>query len=222
MKKILFMTLVSLMITSCQQELLNDPEEVSSDISVKKHAGMSRKKFASRAQLAERISCLESMTAEMAETRAIVMPDEYTEGTEAFKSLYDSNKEQTLSSFSEAERHALENDEEDLEYQLADSIITDYYFAQMLNANREIECQDTVYKYYANGVAYVPSEYSDELVGIDEVVAQISPEECAGTTVNMGNHVNFTVPSNKMESQPKSFTDYDPESGGGGGSDGID
>lgn len=37
------------------------------------------------------MSYMENLTAEMADTRAIVMPDEYTEGTEAFKSLYDSN-----------------------------------------------------------------------------------------------------------------------------------
>lgn len=217
MKKYALLLLVSLMVTSCQQELLNTPEEETPTQNVKKHSGMSRMKFASREQLAERMSYMENMTAEMADTRAIVMPDEYTEGTEAFKSLYDSNREQTLNSLSEGERQSLENDEDDLEYQLADSVIADYHFALMLNANREIECNDTVYKYYENGVAYVPSEFSDELGNIDEDVAQISPEESAGTTTDMGGHVKFIVPDNKMVALQENFTDYDPESGDGGG-----
>ena len=75
-------------------------------------------------------------------------------GTMQFLSLPNANKQKYLARFTQAQIDSINTDEDSLEFCMSDSIIADDNFAQLLNVTREIEVDDTVYKYYGNGVAF--------------------------------------------------------------------
>lgn len=73
---------------------------------------------------------------------------------EAFVSLVEANRQKVIASLTPIQLDSIANDEEELEFCPSDSVIADIQFAQLLNADREIQVGQTVYKYVPNGVAY--------------------------------------------------------------------
>lgn len=73
---------------------------------------------------------------------------------------------------------SIANDEEELEFCPSDSVIADIQFAQLLNADREIQVGQTVYKYVPNGVAYTDVSHAADLRSIESVTStiQVTPE----------------------------------------------
>lgn len=133
-------------------------------------------------------------------------------GSSNFKSLLESNKEKFYATLTPEQIQEIENDEDELEYCLSDSIIADYAFAQLLNESREIQVADTVYRYFANGVAFAPVEFKSDLKLIDEEVAAIRIEQFESpTTLQLTTRVKFMP----MYYKQITFNDILVDGGGG-------
>ena len=166
---LLLLVLFTTAFTSCQDSMLTSSDE-QEDINVKKTLPNDMLVFDSKENLSEAIEMIRSGCDSKVATRAAV--NSY--GTSDFKSLVESNKEKLFATLTPEEISQIENDEDDLEYCPDDSIIADFAFAQLLNEAREIQVADTVYRYFANGVAYTSAENREELREIDEEVAKYS------------------------------------------------
>lgn len=180
---------------------------------------MSRMKFSSREQIQECAMLVEHISSKSLLTRALATNTEFTDGDEEFRSLYEENKEKVLSNFSSEELAILNNDPDELEYELTDSIIADYRFAQLLNANREIQLKDSVYRYFDRGVAVTDEEHSEELDNIDDIVSQIDPESSRGSEIPINSNVKFIVPDWHLSDHLVTVDPLDPTVGGGGNGD---
>lgn len=109
-----------------------------------------------------------------------------------FVSLIDAEKQRFMSHLSPAQIDSIENDEDQLEYCPSDSVIADYEFAQLLNASREIQVNDTVYKYYGNGVAFTDHMNAEQLRNIDSEVSRIPiSENTLGKIIPLKDNVKF-------------------------------
>lgn len=157
--------------------------------------------FSSKNELAETISKMKDGYKYIATRTSNNVSDETiseSSGTEQFVSLLEANKQEVMSSLSTEQLDSINNDEDDLEFCPSDSIIADYEFAQLLNASREIQVNDTVYKYYGNGVAYTEQSNADELAEIDSVVSNIPvTDETLGTTIAINDDITFVPYSYK-------------------------
>lgn len=135
-----------------------------------------------------------------------------------FQSLIDAQKQLCLSKFTQEQLDSINSDEEDLEFCLDDSIIADYEFAQLLNSKREIQVNDTIYRYFGNGVAFAPSINAKNMQGIDNEVANISlTEQNIGKELSLSNNVKFIpfayrVVYSETNAQATSFNDPQRES----------
>ncbi|MDE6282662.1 MAG: hypothetical protein K2L97_01585 [Muribaculaceae bacterium] len=92
-----------------------------------------------------------------------------------FESLIEANIRKIKESLTEDQLREIE--EEGLEICPSDSVIADIKFASLLNANREIQVADTVYRYFQNGVAYTKVETARQLRLIDDIVNNIIVDE---------------------------------------------
>lgn len=92
-----------------------------------------------------------------------------------FVSLLEANKQQFLKSLSREQLDSIKNDEDEIEFCMSDSVIADYEFAQLLNASREIQVNDTVYKYFKNGVAFTHRDNALQLEdkAIEEKISRV-------------------------------------------------
>ena len=82
-----------------------------------------------------------------------------------------------MAKLTQAQTDSINTDEDSLEFCMSDSIIADDDFAQLLNATREIEVDDTVYKYYGNGVAFSEHSNAKQLNDIDAEVSKITVDD---------------------------------------------
>jgi hypothetical protein len=99
-----------------------------------------------------------------------------------------------LSQLTPEQLKEIENDPDGLEFEPSDSVIADIRFAQLLNAEREIQVGDTVYKYFANGVAHTPVDNSDKLYSVIDSVKDIEvTSENEGQNIKLSNNVDFTL-----------------------------
>lgn len=105
-----------------------------------------------------------------------------------FLSLPDANKLKYMAKLSQAQIDSINTDEDSLEFCMSDSIIADDAFAQLLNPTREIEVNDTVYKYYGNGVAFAEHSNAKQLNEIDAEVSKITVDD---------NNIGKVLPINK-------------------------
>lgn len=120
--------------------------------------------------------------------------------TTDFVSLLEANKQRCLAKLTQAQLDSVNNDEDDLEFCMADSVIADYEFAQLLNSSREIQVNDTVYKYYGNGVAFTPATNARMLKSIDKEVSAIEvTEHTAGKVQNINGNVQFVPYAYKVQ-----------------------
>ena len=130
-----------------------------------------------------------------------------------FQSLLEVQKQLYLSKLTQAQLDSINTDEDDLEFCLDDSIIADYEFAQLLNSKREIQVNDTIYRYFGNGVAFAPSINAKKIQEIDNEVANIKlTEHNIGRELSLNNNVKFIPLAYRVEfsensSQSTSFND---------------
>lgn len=130
-----------------------------------------------------------------------------------FQSLLEVQKQLYLSKLTQAQLDSINTDEDDLEFCLEDSIIADYEFAQLLNSKREIQVNDTIYRYFGNGVAFAPSINAKKIQEIDNEVANIKlNEHNIGKELSLNNNVKFIPLAYRVEfsensSQSTSFND---------------
>ena len=185
-KTLLLSALSAAALTSCQQSELSDLADVNGNNSVNQGLPNDVLVFSSRDNLKEAIDLIKSGCDGKVATRAAVN----VYGASDFKSLVESNKEKLYATLTPEQIAEVENDEDDLEYCPDDSVIADYAFAQLLNEAREIQVADTVYRYFANGVAYTSAENRAELRTIDAEVAQYEP----GPQAVQGQNMDATEP----------------------------
>lgn len=129
----------------------------------------------------------------VAVTRAVSSAtDSLSNNTEPFVSLVEANRIKVMESLTTAQLDSIANDEEELEFCPADSVIADIQFAQLLNADREIQVGQTVYKYVPNGVAYTDAQNAKELKNIENTTKLISvTEENEGIEMQVSSNVKF-------------------------------
>lgn len=109
-----------------------------------------------------------------------------------FESLLEANIRKIKESLTEEELQQIED--EDLEICPSDSIIADIQFTKLLNANREIQVADTVYRYFENGVAFTSIEHSDELRGIESSISNIKVStQTEGKQISLTPHIDFII-----------------------------
>ena len=119
-----------------------------------------------------------------------------------------------MSSLTPMQLDSIAKDSEELEFCPADSVIADIQFAQLLNAEREIQVGQTVYKYVPNGVAYTDASHVSELRNIESVTStiQVTPEN-EGRPMRVAGNVDFRP----VQYQLVQLEDQLIDGGGGGG-----
>lgn len=173
--KILILVLFVLsFFSSCEDQRIT-PNSSDKMLLEQKDTSMSRLIFSSRDILANTILALRNGKSFRTLTTRAVSGISTTEPSQNFISLIDAEKNTVLSKLSQLQLDSIKNDPENLEYSPSDSIIADAQFAQLVNANREIQVGDTVYKYFGNGVAYAPVQSIKEL-------EDFNPERYLSTT----------------------------------------
>ncbi len=153
MKKTNFIivALLSILSFSCEEQMLtpNTENQNSKDEFVENGFLV----FSSREELKNTIDLLmndEPMGSKI--VRSTTDDNYYMIETYQFKSLADRNKEMYFETLSAEERAIIENDPDNLEYCVPDSIIADQYFSRVVNPHRMIQVGDTVFKFINNGV----------------------------------------------------------------------
>lgn len=170
MKKILFLLLI-LGIYSCQDSEIT---EVTQKTITEKQSESDFLVFRTKGELQSSIQTLkrlkDSQVKDFATTRAAIsvpIPD-------SFQSLLESNREKCLSKLTATQLDTIKKDPDQLEFCLSDSVIADYEFAQLLNANRMIQVEGIVYRYFPNCVAYTKARNAKALKNLPE---QLKPAE---------------------------------------------
>lgn len=211
MKKLTSLLVGFICLTSCQDNMIlpdkeQNPQETVSDT----QAGMQRIVASSPDEI-------ERLIAQMGEdskslTRALSSAT-LSNNEEAFVSLTEANRNKALESLTQLQLDSIANDEDELEICPVDSVIADIQFAQLLNADREIQVGQTVYKYLSNGVAYTDAAYAAELKTVETITAniQVTPEN-EGTTMIVSPNVYFRP----VQYQLLQFSDELAEDGDGG------
>lgn len=126
-------------------------------------------------------------------TRALSSTN-FSDGDASFVSLFEANRAKVMDALTPEQLDSIINDEDELEFCPADSVIADMQFAQLLNAEREIQVGQTVYRYMPNGVASTSEEHAGELKAASSLASglQVTPEN-VGTTVKLTPNVDFTL-----------------------------
>lgn len=126
------------------------------------------------------------------QTRTVLNNVNYSNNEETFQSLVEANRQKVMSSLSQAQLDSIRNDEDELEFCPDDSVIADIRFAQLLNADREIQVKDTVYRYFPNGIAYTGSKTAGQLKTIEPKVASVKVDSYPeSTTIQLTKDVMF-------------------------------
>lgn len=191
MKQFYVYLLWLVVLTACENTSLTEPNSVPSPIS--KHPtqdGMQRVIVNSPDQIADLINQLGDPSSH--QSRSVESSNvEFSNNEDQFVSLLEADRRRVLDSLNPEQLAEVEKLE--LEYEPSDSVIADVQFAMLLNANREIQVGNTIYKYYPNGVAQVTESHQSELQNIDNKTATliVTPEN-EGQTINIDNHATFT------------------------------
>ena len=154
-----FLFLIPLLLAGCTNELIQPDSTVMVEKSPKAE-GMQRVKVYSRDQLR---SLVESMDESRVLSRSDYGSYLFTENEELFVSLAEANKQKVYSQLTAAQLREIENDPDGLEFEPSDEIIADMRFAQLLNADREIQVGDTVYRYITKGLVYTNVAHAADL-----------------------------------------------------------
>ena len=194
MKRVFILLLsVSTLFSCTDQDLLNDGKSQPTQSSDNNEDVLPRLAFSSRDELKNVIEQLrEGVSFASLHTRSTTTESLPAVSDKEFQSLLQVNKEECLAKLSMVQLDSIQNDEEELEYCMEDSIIADVQFAQLVNASREIQVDGTVYKYVDNGVAFTKAENVKELANIEEKTALIAIEpEKEPTEIALTSNVKF-------------------------------
>lgn len=146
--------------------------------------------FSTREDLKESLKLLDSgLSQSVAMTRAAV-------SNCSFKSLAEVSKEKFYSTLTKEQIDSINNDDDEIEYCPEDSIVHDEDFSQLVNADREVQVGDTVYKYIKGGVAYTNIENASSLKFVDKV----------NTNSTNGDNCNNITVVNGVTLQPIEYT----------------
>ena len=180
-----------LILTSCQDSLLQQ-EFIEPPMKSDTTEGMQRVVVSSRSELKEMIGRMNDSGLPL--SRAVPGVN-LSENEELFVSLVEANRQKVMASLTPEQLDSIKNDEDGLEYCPEDSIIADIHFAQMLNADREIQVGDTIFKYFADGVAYTLACHESELKELkDEIIKRhlhLNPDLGPGIPMKIAPHVSF-------------------------------
>lgn len=94
------------------------------------------------------------------ELRALPKPAE-------FISLFDVVCDGDLAHLTTSDWNIINSDPENLVYEPEDGIISDAYLASLVNADREVQIDDNIFKYTANGIYFVKAENYNLLTQVD-------------------------------------------------------
>lgn len=172
MNKFLFFLLSIFLFSSCQEQekVPEMPQKSTSQNGIQ--PGMQRVKVNSRSDINNLINSIGNENATISRALCSVGA-EFTENEDEFVSLYETKRKELMASLTPEQLYLIENDEDELEFCLNDSVIADAMFAKLLNADREIQVSDTVYKFVKNGVAYTHKEFANELKSIENATSSI-------------------------------------------------
>lgn len=130
-----FILVVCLVMISCQeQSFLTETKDSKIENLNHCQKGMQRLVFSSPDDIETLLSQIGNGT--LSHTRASEL---ISDNKDPFVSLIEANKIKVLSSLTQEQRDSIKNDEDDLEFCPSDSVIADIQFAQLLNAEREIQ-----------------------------------------------------------------------------------
>lgn len=212
MKHFVFLLMGITLLTSCQENCIQlEQETVMADTPPNIQEGMQRIVVSSTEEIEQLIA---QMGDGIQPSSRAVSSATLSNNEEAFVSLVESNRQKVMASLTPIQLDSIANDDEDLEFCPADSVIADIQFAQLLNAEREIQVGQTVYKYVPNGVAYTDASHVSELRNIESVTStiQVTPEN-EGCPMRVAGNVDFRP----VQYQVVQFEDQEIDGGGGGG-----
>ena len=181
MNKVIYILVGILCLVSCQDEVLTEENLTTPPPSVEVPKGMQRVIVSSRESLGSLIKNVGASKAPMTRSTLAMQNVRFSNNEDVFISLVDANYNKIMNSLTEEQLLELKNDEDKLEYCPSDSIIADINFAQLLNADREIQIADTIFKYTSKGVAFTPVKHENELKKVDEWT-----KDLVVTPVNIG------------------------------------
>lgn len=212
------------LIHSCQDENVGEMQAKDSNESIATNNNPSFLVFQSKEDLKKAINLMKNGISSTSvkkmqsiKARSVEMVEEGCSDPK-FQSLIDAQKQLCMSKFTQEQLDSINSDEDDLEFCLEDSIIADYEFAQLLNSKREIQVNDTLYRYFGNGVAFTPSINARKMQEIDDEVANIKlTDQNIGKELSLSNNVKFIpftyrVELSEASSQSTSFNDPRRES----------
>lgn len=186
MKKLLFLLFIVLLF-SCSDDFKS--EKNSNVEKVEKEPGMQRVVASSTEEIQNLISQLQNGNESL--TRAQI-DNKLSNNEDLFVSLVEANRKQVMESLTQEQRDSIANDDEELEFCPSDSVIADVYFAQLLNAEREIQVGSVVYKYMENGVAYTDVEHASDLKSVEDITNTIDvTEDNEGVAIPITKTVTF-------------------------------
>lgn len=174
-----FVAVVS--IYSCDQDLTVYETQIqsnncSAEFSYVQGVSFSRLKFASKADIVAQINQLkdskQTILPKSATTRSVDGEEDTT-----FVSLRESLAAQGIVGLSNEELAVVAAEE--LEYEPEDSIVWDPYMCAVLNSNREVQVEDSIYRIVENG--YVIYDANEDVTYIENVLETV---DTTGMTVN--------------------------------------
>lgn len=211
MKKFIFLLTGVAILTACQDNVIQ-PEQDTPKAETQKNVqeGMQRIVASSPEEIELLIT---QMGNGVQPASRAVSSVTLSNNEEEFVSLIEANRQKVMSSLTPLQLDSIANDEEELEFCPADSVIADIQFAQLLNADREIQVGQTVYKYVPNGVAYTDVSHAADLKTIEAVTSniQVTPEN-EGRPMRVTSYVDFRP----IQYQFVQFDDQLVDGGGGG------
>ena len=211
MKKFIVLLLGMTILTACQDNVIQpEQESLIAENPQKVQEGMQRIVAASPEEIEQLITQMEDGVQPASRAVSSVT---LSNNEEEFVSLIEANRQKVMSSLTPLQLDSIANDEEELEFCPADSVIADIQFAQLLNADREIQVGQTVYKYVPNGVAYTDVSHAADLKTIEAVTSniQVTPEN-EGQPMRVTSNVDFRP----VQYQLVQFEDQLVDGGGGG------
>ena len=202
MKKtnIIFVALLSILSFSCEEQILTPNTEIQDTTGEIVENGFLV--FSSREELKNTIDLLmNDKPIGSKVVRSSTSDNYYMIETNQFKSLADRNEEVYFESLSAEERAIIENDPDDLEYCVPDSIIADQYFARVVSPHRMIQVGDTVYKFINDGVLITHKNTASSLDNITMVENPfinpiIGVNENGMYIVKLNDDINYITPNN--------------------------
>lgn len=190
MRNFIFYFILSLLCVSCNDDVVLSVNDLKDQVNeTVTQEGMQRVVASSPDEIKYLISQMGDGT--KAHSRSLSSIN-YSENEDPFVSLIEANRRKVMESLTKEQLDSILNDEDELEFCPADSVIADIQFAMLLNADREIQVGDNVYKYLPNGVAFTCSENANELKTVESITSNILVTQAnEGVLTTLPNNINF-------------------------------